>query len=317
MVVSQAERDLMELTAAYFAKLFGVTEADLPAACSRAIADSDLRYELPSALIRDEIILRILKHIDSNKPTTVGQHRADIWESCWSENLQRFVDTGLKVESLVPHFITPGLPVRLNRDYALPSSLRCEASVLEVCRAFLFDRFFKEVQSIYEFGCGSGFNLVALSRQMPGKKLYGLDWSKSSNETVNLIRDKLNLDITGQHFDFFDPDPSLKLSRNSAVLTMCALEQVGARHERFMKYLLEQKPEICVNMEPLVELYDEKQLIDHLALCYHKKRGYLEGFLPALESFRLKGLVEILDVRRLFFGSLYHEGYSYVAWRPL
>jgi hypothetical protein len=24
-----------------------------------------------------------------------------------------------------------------------------------------------------------------------------------------------------------------------------------------------------------------------------------------------------MEVRRFFFGSLYHEAYSYVAWRPL
>ena len=98
---------------------------------------------------------------------------------------------------------------------------------------------------------------------------------------------------------------------------MCALEQVGPRHDRFVEFLLQKKPGICVNMEPLLELYDETNLVDYLAARYHRKRGYLEGFLTALRTLADKGHIEILDVRRFFFGSLYHEGYSYVAWRPL
>lgn len=306
----------MELDAAHFARVFGIAQSALPAACVQAIAAADLRYERPSGRARDDIILKVLAHIQSGKPTAVGEHRANIWEACWSDNLQRFVDAGLKPESLVPSFVTPGLPVRLDQDYALPASPRYEIGVLQVIRAWLFERFFREVEAVYEFGCGSGFNLVALSQQLPGKKLYGLDWSKSANDTVNLIRRSLGVDVTGRHFDFFHPDGALELGPRAGVLTMCALEQVGNRHGDFVAYLLGKKPVVCVHMEPLVELYDEANLIDHLALLYHRKRGYLEGFVPALRELESQRRIEILDVRRFYVGSLYHEGYSLVAWRP-
>jgi SAM-dependent methyltransferase len=306
----------VELTAGHFARLFGVAERDLPKACTDAIVAADLRYEQPTAAARDGIILRVLQTLDSDKPTVVGAHRSDIWESCWADSLQRFRDAGLSPESLVPHFITPGLPVRLGRDYAIPASPRYELRVLEVCRAFLFDRYFAQMRSIYEFGCGSGFNLVALARQLPGKKLLGLDWSKSSNETVSLIRKALDIDVTGRHFDFFAPDRSLALGRDCGVLTMCALEQVGARHDAFLSYLLDAEPGVCVHMEPLLELYEDSHLVDYLAVRYHRKRGYLQGFLPALRALESSGRIELLDVRRFHFGSFYHEGYSYVAWRP-
>ncbi len=307
----------MELTTAHFARLFGVPESELPAACKEVIHSSDLRYERPSDRARDEIVLKVLRHIGSDRPTAVGQHRAKIWEACWSESLQRFVDAGLKPESLVPAFVTPGLPVRLDQDYAIPASPQYELKVLHVCRAFLFDKFLKDTDAVFEFGCGSGFNLVALAEQLPGKKLYGLDWSKSANETVSLIRSALKIDVTGRHFDFFNPDRSLELGPASGVLTMCSLEQVGTRHEQFLAYLLEKKPAVCVHMEPLLELYDDNNLIDHLAVLYHRKRGYLEGFLTALRALESKRRIELLDVKRFYFGSLYHEGYSFVAWRPL
>jgi SAM-dependent methyltransferase len=306
----------MQLTAGDFAKSFGVQEDALPAACERLIADGNLRYERPSGRSRDEIVLRVLKHITSDRPTAVGEHRAKIWEACWSDNLQKFVDAGLRPDSLVPSFVTPGLPVRLRQDYALPAHPQYELRVLEICRAFLFDKYFRRAQAVYEFGCGSGFNLVALAEQLPGKKLCGLDWSRSANDTVNLIRDALKIDITGRHFDFFEPDCSLALGAGTAVLTMCALEQVGRRHDKFLAYLLEKKPDVCVHMEPLAELYDEDNLVDHLALLYHRKRGYLEGFLTSLRALEAQRRIEILEARRFYFGSLYHEGYSFVAWRP-
>jgi hypothetical protein len=69
-------------------------------------------------------------------------------------------------------------------------------------------------------------------------------------------------------------------------------------------------------MEPLVELYDEQRLVDYLAIKFHRKRGYLEGFLTSLRKLQAEGRIEILEQRRFYFGSIYHEGYSYVAWRP-
>ncbi len=239
----------MQFTAGDFAALLGVRE--LPRACAALAAGRDFSYERPVGAARERIVRQVREHIDSDKPTRVGQHRADIWESCWQENLDKFVRAGFDAEKLVPDFFKPEQPMRLQQDYVLPRNR------------------------------------------------------------------KLGLDIAGRHFDFFQPDRALTLPGDSGVLTMAALEQVGARHAPFLEYLLRANPRICVNMEPLAELYDTAKLADDLALRYHRKRGYLDGFLTALRELAAKRRIEILDVRRFFFGSLYHEAYSYVAWRPL
>lgn len=304
----------MRVTPGDFATLFGVPV--LPPPCAELAGKHDYRYDVPAGAERDRIVVRVKEHVDSDKPTQVGEHRAALWESCWSDNLQKFIDGGYDPDRLVPDFIKPGQPVRLNQDYVIPASARFELDFFQVCRAFLFDRFFAGVPSVYEFGCGSGFNLLALARQQPGKKLCGLDWSRSSNETLNLVGKRLGLDISGRHFDFFKPDASLELGPAGGVLTMCALEQVGERHGAFVEFLLAKKPAICVNMEPLLELYDESNLADSLAIGFHRKRGYLEGFLTRVRQLAGEGRIEILEERRFYFGSLYHECYSYVAWRP-
>jgi len=302
-----------QVTASDFAALFGVPA--LPPPCAELAAQPDFRYEIPAGAAREKILAQVAAHVDSDKPTRVGEHRAEIWESCWSDNLQKFVDAGYDAEKLVPDFIKPGQPIRLNQQYVVPASARFELDFFAVCRAFLFERFFRDVQSVYEFGCGSGFNLLALARQQPGKRLCGLDWSRSSNETLNLVGKKLGVDITGRHFDFFNPDPGLELGPRAGVLTMCALEQVGPRHGPFLDFLLAKKPSICVNMEPMLELYDPANAVDALAIRFHRKRGYLEGFLPALHKLAAAGRIEVLEQKRFRFGSLYHECYSYVAWR--
>lgn len=304
----------MQFTAGDFAALFGLRE--LPKACAALAAGRDYAYEAPTGAARDRIIRRVLAEVDSDKATRVGEHRAAIWESCWHDNLDKFVQAGYDAGKLVPDFFKPDQPMRLKQDYIVPRNPRFELEFFEVCRAFLFERFFAEVDAVYEFGCGSGFNLLALARQMPGKKLVGLDWSRSSNEMLNVMGQKSGFAISGRHFDFFAPDAQVKLGPAAGVLTMAALEQVGPRHGAFLDYLLQGAPRVVVNMEPLAELYDDGQLVDHLALRYHRKRGYLEGFLTTLRDLEGKRRIEILDVRRFFFGSLYHEAYSYVAWRP-
>jgi SAM-dependent methyltransferase len=303
-----------EVTAKDFAALFGLPA--LPPPCAELAAKHDFRYEVPTSTARERIVAQVTQHVDSDKPTQVGEHRAAIWESCWSDNLQKFIEGGFDPDKLVPDFIKPGQPIRLKQDYVIPANPRFELDFFQVCRAFLFDCFLKDTQAVYEFGCGSGFNLLALAQQLPGKKLCGLDWSRSSNETLDLMGKKLGLEISGRNFDFFRPDAGLELGPRSGVLTMCALEQVGPRHGSFVEFLLTKKPAVCVNMEPLVELYDAKNPVDALAIRFHRKRGYLEGFLTGLRSLAGEGRVEILEERRFYFGSIYHEGYSYVAWRP-
>jgi hypothetical protein len=99
-------------------------------------------------------------------------------------------------------------------------------------------------------------------------------------------------------------------------LTMCALEQIGDKHEEFLQFLLRQSPALCINMEPICELYDEDNLLDHLAIRYHKQRGYLEGYLSRLRQLESQGRLTILKAQRVFFGNVYHEGYSFVVWKP-
>jgi len=112
------------------------------------------------------------------------------------------------------------------------------------------------------------------------------------------------------------PDEKFEIKNNSAVFTFGSVEQLASKFDAFLQYLLKSKPKLCIHMEPTIELYDENNFIDYLAIKFHKKRGYTENFLTRLKELEKQNKIEILKVKRLFFGSLYMEGFSYIIWRP-
>jgi hypothetical protein len=123
--------------------------------------------------------------------------------------------------------------------------------------------------------------------------------------------------IHGFNFDFFKPDHSFKLDKNGAVITISALEQTGIKFNRFVNYLLKNKPEICIHIEPIYELLDDNNLMDFLSIKYIQKRNYLWGFLDHLRKLESKGKIKIIKAQRTYIGSLFVDGYSVIVWRPI
>jgi len=300
-----------------FAELLGVGPEQLSPTVKDLITTTDLHYQQLSPPEQEENLLNILKKIHNNQFSQVGQQRQNIWESAWSEYLQSFSDQEFDLDALIPRFINANPIVRLHQAYVRADDPQFELNFFRALRLYLFQTYLADVDNIYEFGCGSGYNLIDLANLYPEKNIYGLDWSKSAVEIATLLGKNKKLPVQGYHFDFFEPDYSLEIPSNSAVLTMCALEQIGTRHEEVIQFILEKSPQICLNMEPIFELYDQDNLVDYMAAKYHSLRGYLSGYLPRLQELEQQGKLEILHTQRIYFGSLYHEGYSFVVWRPV
>jgi hypothetical protein len=305
------------LTVEDFALALGVTPNQVPPNLQEQIRHSDFRYQTLAPVERDQVILGILKRLESGELSKVGEHRKEVWEKGWEENLEAFAQKGFALENLVPRFIRPEPIVRLNRDYVCACNPKVEFHFHDVVRRWLFLQYMADGEAVYEFGCGSGYNLVTFSEIHPTMRLVGLDWAESSVKLVNLIAKTHQLNLQGVRFDLFHPDDSLGLGPRDVALTICALEQVGTRHEEFLQFLLRKRPRLCVHMEPLLDLYDPDNLVDYLAIRFHTGRGYLSGFLERLRQLETQKRIEIVKVQRMGFGSLYHEGYSYIVWRSV
>lgn len=299
-----------------FATSFGTDIDDLPLDLIKGL---DFSYAIPKDEERDKILLKILKGIESDDKLIGTPERQDIWEEGWKENLDNFTKTE-DLKSLTPKYYVvknkeQSNVKRFNRKLIIPSDSDFELNYFTVFRIWLFKKYLKNVESIYEFGCGSGFNLMLFAQFFPDKQFYGLDYTQASQKIINKIAEIRNWNMKGLFFDMFSPDEQINISPNSGVLTVASIEQLASNFEPFLQYLLKNKPKVCVHIEPIIELYDENNLLDYLAIKFHRRRGYSEGFLTRLRKLESEGKIEILKVKRLFLGGLYNEGYSYIIWR--
>ncbi|NYZ17510.1 class I SAM-dependent methyltransferase [Azospirillum sp. RWY-5-1] len=305
------------LTIEDFARAFGVPATALAPETLALIDGANLGYRRLEREERDRLILGVIERLEGGGLTQVGAHRDRIWDGAWGDMRTRFHEAGQDLEALNPTFVGGSRLVRIAGDYAEADDPRFELSAFEVFRDWLFRAWLAPFGSVLEFGCGSGFNLAALARLAPDKRLTGLDWSPASVGLIGDIADHHGFDLTGLRFDFFDPDPGLSIGRGDAVMTFCALEQVGSRFGPFLDFLLEKRPGLCLHMEPTLEHYDPASLPDALAIRYHRYRRYLDGYLTRLRELEAEGRARIRVARRLGWGSLYQECYSLTIWEPL
>jgi SAM-dependent methyltransferase len=308
---------MLEVSIGDFAKSFGTTIDDFSKEYLKTIHEFDFRYETLDKETRDNIILTVLQRIQNDKQIIGVEERQTEWESGWAENLDNFISSGGNLEALVPKFIRENQPIRYNGDYIMPSNPKFEYDYMTIFRIWLFQKYLTTFKSVYEFGCGTGLNLVLLATLFPDKEFHGLDFVLSAVNLVNKIGESRTWKIRGHLFDMTNPNETFKINDNSAVFTFGAIEQLAGKFKKFILYLLQNKPGLCIHVEPTVELYDENRLFDYLAINFHRKRGYTEGLLPYLQSLDKQGKIKLLKVKRLNFGSLFMEGYTYFVWQPL
>lgn len=227
----------------------------------------------------DEEIRRRLIGIRDAKPISDRHERHAAWEHCWA---------GLEHD--IPDYFLDDL----------------EYAKFVVLRDDLLAKYLAGVTELSEFGCGVGHNL--LPARASGVKVRGFDWSSAAVKRCKARG------IEAEVFDMFAPSADVTL--HGAVLTIHALEQLGANWRAFLEFLLVRKPQLCIHIEPIEELYDETDLHDFLCLAYHRKRGYLSGFLMGLRELEKWGGVQIIEVGKSAFGNGHHDAYSTVIWKP-
>lgn len=298
-----------------FAISFGTTESDVYEKCADLIRKMDFSFSLIDGVDRDNLILRILKRVEEDRQVIGAPERRHIWDEGWKENINEFIAGNYDLSKLVPKFIRHGQPVRFNCCFIQPSNSNFELDYFTVFKQWLFKTYFDSASHVYEFGCGTGLNLVTMAQLYPEKKLYGLDFVPSSVELVNKIAECYSFNLQGHLFDMITPNTTFRLEKDSAVLTIGSVEQLASKFEAFIEYLLSQPISLCVHVEPIIELYDGNNLLDYLAIKFQSKRGYTRNLLPYLKELEEKRRLEIVKVKRLYFGSLFMEGYNLIVWR--
>jgi hypothetical protein len=280
------------------------------------LADAALHFAQIDSAGQAKLEAEIAQQI-SRGFTVVGEHRAEIWRDVWREQLEIFKESNYNLESLNPKFFKGSAILRWQGEYIQSVSDGFQLTFFEILRDWLFRTYLSDIDHLYEFGSGSAFNVAAYARLYPDVPITALDWAPTAVRIADLLHEKLGMKVKGLTFDFFAQQQELALAPGSGVLTMCALEQTSERFGPFLDYLLANRPRRVVHMEPTVELYAPDLPHDVLATQYHKQRKYLTGLLPALQRLANEGKIQLRIVRRLRFGSRFHECFTVIVWDPM
>lgn len=276
----------------------------------RTLAYIDLSQEE-----HDDAVLRAIKSLE-HPLERAGQHRLPAWEAGWHENLVEFEATG-SPEALAPRYFGKNPLVRWRQRYVRGLESSLEYEMFGVLLDWVLDDWLVDPATVYEFGCGTGHNLIRARERFPDAQLVGFDWAKSSMDLVSRLSEATgDARISSGHFDYFRPDVTTVLERGSSVLTVASLEQMGSDFEAFIDYLMGQPVACVIHLEPIGELLNPDNLLDYLSLRYFRQRNYLNGLLEYLERKQAEGRVEILRAQRSYVGSFHIDGYSIVKWRP-
>jgi hypothetical protein len=245
---------------------------------------------------------------------TVGASGLERWEEGWAEVRVRVTREGVSDATLAPQYFRHRT-LRLRGRYIRTRSTNFEPKLYRALKDILFRRYLGEADQVIELGCGTGLNLLQLHRLFPAMPLVGCDWARPSQELIALIAAATGAPLAGACFDMrtLEGREAIAITPGTAVMTLHAMEQLGRDFGPLLEFLITARPKLVLHLEPALELYDPADPFDAAAIAYHRKRGYLEGFLPALTA---RADVEILETRRLGFGAAFHEAYTVIAWRP-
>lgn len=303
------------ITAEHFARLFKTRAESLDPRTRAALDRIDSSHRPPTNEELQEYIHQYLKLLRSETIRRDDKQNYEAWLRGWSENLESIKKAGVSEESLRPKYFRPMKFLRLDRSVVVSPNLFLEYDLFVAARTHLFLKYLAPYDTIYEIGCGSCGNVWLLSQLFPEKTIVGLDWVQPSADIANLIGTTLQRNVRGGILNMLEPAAPLDLPKNSALITLHAMEQIGTRHGPLLDCMLASHPAFVLHLEPVLDFYDPNLLLDDLALWYCQKRQYLEGFLPSLHDRSKAGKVIIEEAYRPGLGGVWHE-MSVVTWKP-
>jgi hypothetical protein len=155
-----------------------------------------------------------------------------------------------------------------------------------------------------------------VSEIFPEKKIYGSDFVKTAVDLLKLIAKRNKINLKAFQFDMSKPNKKIQILKNSGVYTSGSLEQLSGNIYRFINYILSQKPNIIIHVEPAADFYKKYELVDYLGNFFQSKRKYTNNLLYYLKKLEKKKKIKIIKLCKSPFGSLMMEGYNLIVWKP-
>jgi hypothetical protein len=305
-----------KITGDDFLRMFDCHLDELPEQLISGLSHINTEYREANLVDFEEYVLYVLRLINLPDITRTKEENLEAFEKGWGENLESIISDKISFESLKPKYFRGSKFLRYGKKLIVTDNLDLEYDLFTLARYLIFNKYLSKAEDIYEFGCGSCQNLLMLSEMFPSKRLYGFDWTNASVRIAEMLGKSRDRKIEGYVFDMMNPSSKIVLKPHSTVFTIHSLEQLGKEHEGLLSFILASRPDIIMHYEPIMEFYDQDNLLDYLALLYSQKRNYLSGFWTALCKLQEQNKIEILKSIRPYLGGIIHEA-SLIVWRPL
>ncbi len=266
--------------------LFNSNLKNIDKFCGNISNKYNLNYLYLNHQEKKNLYKECLNYIEKDKQKIAAKYRKNVWQKGWSENLKDFKKKKLK-RNLIPKYYTKknfGI-FRLGGKFIKSKNKNFEIKMLEIYRKWFLKNYFKDVDNIYEFGCGSGNNVFSASKLFPKKKIVGLDFVISAVQLINIAGKGRNL--KGFLFDMNKKNNNFNIDNNSGFFSVGALEQLNNKIDNIINFFLKKKPKICLNIEP--DLYFYKDTFeDKIAKKFQSKRGYTSNLIKHLRKLEKK-----------------------------
>ena len=276
----------------------------------------ELCYEILDPSEAEIIQNEILNTIQNSNLREVGGNDNMPWERGWGEIFARANSLGFHPEIIRPQYFDSHKILRYSGKYIRTLSPNFLYEFDTLLRRIFFAIYIDDVAKIVELGCGTGNSQIILSELFPKTNLIAADWAKSSQDLIQLISTYLDKEIKAVNFNMLTLEGrgGIEIDSETCVLTVHSMEQLGKNYKELLNFLLNKKPKYIVNIEPVLEFYNPKSKHDSLAISYHKKRRYLDGYLSELRLLQKNGKIKIIEEMRFGFGDRNHEAYSLIKW---
>ena len=239
------------------------------------------------------------------------------WQDDWFSVLQNLRTNDDNVKSIIrPKWFRESAFVNIQNCLSLTKTPYVDWEYQLITRQMLFYTHLRDIENICEFGSGSGTNFYLINEILQNKNFILSDISVTSLKIIEELKRKLNRNnLTYSNIDI-EQDIDLQLPDNTAVITTSVLEQIGDNYKNFINFILKEKPQIVINVEPIVELLDSKNGFDNVMNLYCEKRKYLAGYLTELEKLEKQKKIKIIMKKRTMVSGTFIEN-SVLIWKVL
>ena len=280
---------------------------------------SSMSYDIIDGEKKVKLINKIIESIFvSQNFRVIKKNSLDVWNKGWGEIYDKIKNKKFDENSIVPQYFSLHKVLRFQNEY-IKTHKYFAYHMDQLIRKLVLYKFVNRNSNIIELGSGTGNNQILINKLFPKVKQTASDWSSSSLSINRLISKKIKKDIKIVKLNMINLKgwENLEINKNSLLLTTHSLEQLSDYSSNLLQKILDSNFKRVINIEPIIENYDHDNLLDFLAISYHKKRNYLINWLSNLQKLERKKEIKFIFNKRFKFGDKFHEAYSVIVWEKL